>query len=595
MKLLERNLSRVQSRADQLARRNDRFSTLRLVVVLGGAVLTLLLWNNFRWVALGIALLTGLIFIALVIVHRRLRRRLRDHQDWLHIHRTHLARAGLDWAHIPLPPRRDSQPDHPYELDLDISGEQSLLHLLDTTASHQGSAVLRGWLLQPLLTTEAISVRQSQVGELSARFATALARAGRGAAVGETRLDADAPLQWLQADSGPAVPRPLLIVLGLLCLLTAALFIVDQVAGIGPLWAVSFVIYVALSLTQLRAAASFRVLAFGLRDVFQSLDSVFDFLEQVDTAGKPRLAGLLTPFKAADRPSHELRALNLTLAAGSLQGNVIVWAVLNALLPWDLFFAYRLGRQRARLLGLLPQWLTIWHDLEALSALHTFGWLNPGYAQPRTALGEPLAMEARQVGHPLIAHEARVCNDFSLGPAEVVLLTGSNMSGKSSFLRTLGINRVLAQAGAVVCAEALTFTPSRLFSCIRVSDSLAAGYSYFYAEVLRLKALLDALQADARVPLFYLIDEIFKGTNNRERLLGSQAYLTALMQGRGAGLVSTHDLELAGVPGVVNYHFADQVAAGELRFDYRLRAGVSPSTNALRIMALAGLPVGAAG
>jgi hypothetical protein len=301
-----------------------------------------------------------------------------------------------------------------------------------------------------------------------------------------------------------------------------------------------------------------------------------------------------------------LRALNITLAAGSLQGNVIVWALLNALVPWDLFFAWRLGRQRAALRGLLPRWLEVWHELEALTALHTFGWLNPGYVEPRTSpptafgVSNPVAslpgegelmMEGRQVGHPLIAHEARVCNDFQLRRESVVLLTGSNMSGKSSFLRTVGINIVLAQVGAVVCAESMTLQPLRLFSVIRVSDSLAAGYSYFYAEVLRLRALLDALQAKEPVPLLYLIDEIFKGTNNRERLLGSQAYLTALMGGRGAGLVSTHDLELASLPGLVNYHFADQVRDGELHFDYRLREGVSPSTNALRIMALAGLPV----
>lgn len=600
--LLDRNITRVQNRLAALSRRNDRLSTVRLLVVLTGAVLTLLLWNNFQPIALSLALLTAVIFTGLVILHRRLRSRLRSAQDWLHIHRTHVARATLDWSHIPAPPRRDAQADHPFELDLDITGSQSLLHLLDTTATHQGHDLLRHWLLNPLLTADAITARQAQVRELSARFTTALARSSRGAAVGDSRLDTEPSLQWLTADAGPQVPARLLIILAGLCLLTAVLFIINQVAQIGPFWAISFVIYVAISLTQLPAAASFRVLAFGLRDVFQSLDSVFRFLERVDTAGKPTLTARLQPFKGTDRPSRQLRSLNLTLAAGSLQGNVILWATLNALVPWDLFFAYRLGQQRATLRGLLPQWLTIWHELEALAALRTFGWLNPEYDQPRTSPPSSIAvaslpgegklmMEARQIGHPLIAHESRVCNDFRLQSNTVVLLTGSNMSGKSSFLRTLGINRVLAQVGSVVCAESLSLEPARLFSVIRVSDSLAAGYSYFYAEVLRLKALLDALKADDPTPLFYLIDEIFKGTNNRERLLGSQAYLTALMAGRGSGLVSTHDLELATVPGLLNYHFADQVANGELRFDYRLREGVSPSTNALRIMALAGLPV----
>jgi DNA mismatch repair ATPase MutS len=195
------------------------------------------------------------------------------------------------------------------------------------------------------------------------------------------------------------------------------------------------------------------------------------------------------------------------------------------------------------------------------------------------------------LGHPLIAHEQRVCNDFTMDTSKVTMLTGSNMSGKSSFLRTLGVNLVLANAGAVVTADSLQMSLFRIYTCIKVSDSLAEGYSYFYAEVRRLKALLDALEKPDLLPLFFLIDEIFKGTNNRERLLGSEAYIQALLGKHGTGAISTHDLELASLRGLSNYHFADQVCDGQLTFDYKLQVGVSPSTNALRIMRLAGLPI----
>lgn len=205
-----------------------------------------------------------------------------------------------------------------------------------------------------------------------------------------------------------------------------------------------------------------------------------------------------------------------------------------------------------------------------------------------------MTFAAAALGHPLIAHEQRVCNDFQMDTASVTMLTGSNMSGKSSFLRTLGVNLVLANAGAVVNASSLHTSLFRIYSCIKVSDSLAEGYSYFYAEVRRLKALLDALDKTDALPLFFLIDEIFKGTNNRERLLGSEAYIHALAQAgeHGTGAISTHDLELASLSGLSNFHFADQVRDGQLTFDYKLRPGVSPTTNALRIMRLAGLPVG---
>jgi DNA mismatch repair ATPase MutS len=169
------------------------------------------------------------------------------------------------------------------------------------------------------------------------------------------------------------------------------------------------------------------------------------------------------------------------------------------------------------------------------------------------------------------------------------------MAGKSSFLRTLGLTLCMAYAGGVVDAAAVRVSPFRLFTCVRVSDSVTEGFSYFYAEVRRLRALLDALNAPHAYPLFFLIDEIFKGTNNRERLIGSRAYIRALAGARGIGVISTHDLELVRLadelPGVVNYHFREDVIDGNMVFDYTLRHGPSPTTNALKIMELAGLPI----
>ena len=189
-----------------------------------------------------------------------------------------------------------------------------------------------------------------------------------------------------------------------------------------------------------------------------------------------------------------------------------------------------------------------------------------------------------------------MCNDFTLTHlGEIALITGSNMSGKSTFLRTLGVNLCLAYAGAPVHATALQTVLLRLFTCIKVSDSVTDGISYFYAEVRRLKALLQALDAAEPVPLCFLIDEIFRGTNNRERLIGSRAYISALTRGHGVGVISTHDLELVTLPDTVpnihNYHFREEVHAGRMVFDYQLRLGPCPTTNALRIMQMEGLPV----
>jgi DNA mismatch repair ATPase MutS len=183
----------------------------------------------------------------------------------------------------------------------------------------------------------------------------------------------------------------------------------------------------------------------------------------------------------------------------------------------------------------------------------------------------------------------------SLG--QVALITGSNMAGKSTFLKTVGINLCLAYAGGPACAQRMSAIPLRLHTCMRISDSISDGYSYFYAEVRCLRRLLDRLDEppEHAPPLLYLIDEIFRGTNNRERMIGGQAYTRALIGARGTGLIATHDLELAhlaeGDPRVSNFHFRDEVGDGRLIFDYRIHPGPSPTTNALKIMEMEGLPV----
>jgi DNA mismatch repair ATPase MutS len=314
----------------------------------------------------------------------------------------------------------------------------------------------------------------------------------------------------------------------------------------------------------------------------------------------PHLAQLCTPFlDPAHRPSLYFARIGRVVAAMGLRANPLLAFLLNALLPWDFYFAYRLSRYKADLAGRVPSWLEIWFDLEALSSLANLAYLNPGYVLPAflpaVKDGQPL-FRAQSLGHPLIPAGEKVCNDFSVPElGRVAVITGSNMAGKTVFMKTVGVNLALAQAGGPVDAASLETLPFRLFTSMRIADSVTDGISYFYAEVRRLKALLAELEADQTWPLFYFIDEILRGTNNRERRLGSRAYVSALAGRRGVGLIATHDLELAGladeVPQVRNYHFRDQVADGRMIFDYLLRPGPSPTTNALRIMQMEGLPV----
>jgi DNA mismatch repair ATPase MutS len=310
------------------------------------------------------------------------------------------------------------------------------------------------------------------------------------------------------------------------------------------------------------------------------------------------LAEICAPFVDQDkRPSVEIRRLGTLAAALGVRTNPLLWFLVHLVLPWDFIFTHRLEQLRNELAHLLPRWLDAWYELEALNSLANFAYLNPHYVFPEIS-SEDNRFAAQNLGHPLLSYETRVCNDFELDQhRRIVILTGSNMAGKSTFLRTIGVNLSLAYAGSPVNANNLQTSLFRPFTCIKVSDSVQDGLSYFYAEVKRLTALLTAAKTDDPLPLLFLIDEIFRGTNSRERLIGSRSYIRALSNSNVVGLVATHDLELVKladeIDGVVNFHFREDVSDGRMVFDYRLRSGPCPTTNALTIMRLEGLPVDA--
>ncbi len=279
--------------------------------------------------------------------------------------------------------------------------------------------------------------------------------------------------------------------------------------------------------------------------------------------------------------------------------NFVLRGILNAVMPWDFFLVNRINKMKSVLAGDLPTWLEVLTELEASVSLANFAYLSPEYTFPAIVTSHDqssVTFETTDLGHPLIRDGQRVGNDFSFRDVgEIVLITGSNMSGKSTFLKTIGINLCLAFAGGPVNARRLRTSLFRLYSCIKINDSVTDGFSFFYAEVRRLKGLLNELKREHQVPVLFLIDEIFKGTNNRERLIGSRSYIQSLAGQHGLGAVSTHDLELTHlsdkIPGLANYHFKEEVQNGEMVFDFKLREGPCPTTNALKIMRMEGLPV----
>lgn len=588
---LQRQIIQLQRYIDALQQQGDRWSARRLWTFFGGGLLGLLVFQ-FGGALFGYAIwLVALgLFVQAVYHHRRIGARLTRYQHWQQIKRQHIAQMTVDWDQLPAPIDVAVPEQHPFAYDINVIGTRSLLHLTDTAMTHEGGQLLADWLLQ----TEPIpadTMRRQQFVQQTRdlwRFRDKLRLHGRLAGP-QQRIHGQYILDWFTQNPNDSNLGQAVAITWGLAALTAILLVAFVTETLPPLFIASLGLYVTLLYQHNEAIAQRFSATRGLHRQLSRLQAVFAFLENTH---HPLLDDYLAPFHQ-DKPSRALRRLTQLMVASSAQQNPFLGFFLNLVMPYDLTIAYLLEREKVKLKTKVEAWLAAWFELEALHSLANFAYLNPEQVFPQ--FERETGWRAVAIGHPLLKDEHRVTNDFTMDYThDVVIITGSNMSGKSTFLRTLGANMALAYAGGAVQAEQLSLAWFRLFTCIKVSDSINDGISYFYAEVRRLKALLAALDCDHPYPLFFMIDEIFKGTNNRERLIGSRAYIRTVAQKNGVGLVATHDLELVKLAddfsAIRNFHFREDVIGGRMVFDYQIRQGPSPTTNALKIMAMEGLP-----
>jgi ABC-type multidrug transport system fused ATPase/permease subunit len=601
-------MGRLSKRIDRLDRRSNRLSWTRVAIFFGGLALSVLAFFVNGWLCAALVVITLLAFGIVAYYHGKIDRSLARHSLLLHIRRTQIARMRLDWEHIPDLYQPALRAEHPFEVDLDITGPHSLHRLLNTAVSQEGSTRLANWLLETRPDLAAVQQRQELVRELTqlVRFRDKLSLSGIETIASRhmaEQVEGERLLRWL-AQHKPSNKLPLLFwATTLLNALTLILFVLSLFVAMPQLWIFTLLGGLFLFFVTAQQRGDIFEDASYLRYAFATLSAVFTYLERYPYGRHSRVKQLCEPLweRRDQSPSRLLQRVGRIASAATLKSNGLLWLIVNALVPWDVYCAYRLSQYKERIAQRLPIWLDVWFELEALCSLATFAYLNPEYTLPEVVPNEELdahtvRFEAQDLGHPLILVEKKVVNSFELDRlGEVIIITGSNMAGKSTFLRTLGVNLCLAYAGGPVNARSLRASLFRIFTCIRVSDSVTEGYSYFYAEVRRLRRLLDALEQTGDYPLFFLIDEIFKGTNNRERLIGSRAYIRALVGHNCVGAISTHDLELVkladSLPQVQNYHFREEVVDGNMVFDYILRPGPCPTTNALKIMQMEGLPV----
>ena len=600
----EAYLRRLQDRklAAQVHRRSSMlFSYARLVIFIAGAVM---LWPVLFDSTLGLVwlLLPFAAFIAVARAHEReIRKQLRMERAASYYERA-LDRLDDRWAGQGNPGAGFIDPCHPYAADLDLFGEGSLYELLCTARTASGERTLAGWLAAPA-DPATLRHRQQAVEELRDKLDLRedLAVLGtEGSAV-----DPDGLIAWGAAPAVLDSRWPTWVAAALAVFNLAALYgFVAWALGAPGNPGTNLINGPTPLVVAVLASAGFAALfsrrvgqVLGHADRPERdlllLSQVLSRLER-ERFESPRLAELRSALDAAGKPpSSRIARLVWLVELNEARRNMVFapFATL-ILLATQLGFAMeRWRRTSGRAVGC---WVDAVGQLEALSALAGFAYENPDHPFPEFADGGP-CFEGRALGHPLLPKDRSVTNDVSLGNGlQLMLISGSNMSGKSTLMRTVGVNAVLALAGAPVDAVRLRLSPLNIGACMRVTDSLQEGMSHFYAEIKRLSQLVDL--GRGAPPLLFLLDEVLHGTNSHDRRIGAEALIRGLVRQGSIGMVTTHDLALTKIaddldPRAVNVHFEDRLEDGKIVFDYRLREGVVRKSNALALMRAVGLEV----
>jgi hypothetical protein len=646
---------------DMYSRRSLRNANLSLALIAGALVcLGGWLWRGSPALLYAAGLL-GLGFVVSFIHHGRVDTTLRRYTELYAINAEGLLRMRRDWDALPLrqppesrPARKarsgfgqlfapfipvaapaapaaepaEGTPNVPsFAADLDLLGHASLQHLLNTPTTSVGQQRLRDWLLTPAPHPVARQ-RQPAVAELAPLNDLRDEFALRGRLMGAAQERAfERPyaefLRWAEAAPWLAERDWLLWAARTLPLVTLGLFLAQQLGLFPyPLWLIGAAVGVIVTATIGRAVDQQIDAVAERQAVFAAYAELFKLIGDQPFVA-PALQQLQRDlFANSVRADQQMARLGRLMALADLRGWMFFYPIQIVTL-WNVHVLWLLERWQHSAGTHARTWLAVLGDFEALAALSTLAhdnpsWIFPELYDPRrhtqdTKEDQPAEqhaassfvdanIEAVRLGHPLLPPDACVGNDVILGPPGTFLLvTGSNMSGKSTLLRAIGVNVVLAQAGGPVCAAALRVPPLALATSMRVQDSLEQGISYFMAELQRLKEVVDTAaqvgRAGERTPLF-LLDEILHGTNTTERQIAARRIILHLLSLGATGAVSTHDLALADAPEFATIsrpvHFTEQFTRGadglSMTFDYQLRPGTATSTNALKLMEMIGLP-----
>lgn len=568
---------------------DGRFANARGAAFLAGLGAALLAWR-FPQVSPWWLLLPAVVFVVLVVLHDGVRRRWTLAKKAIRYYQVALARMEDRWPGNGPDGARYADPHHPFSSDLDLFGRGSLFQLLCCARTRAGEDTLASWMAG-LAEAAVVHPRQHAVAELTNSVDLREQLALLDAEVHD-ELDPQRLLAWCNSPAHP-VSWKWRLAAGVLGVAGAASVVAWLAfdAGLSPL---ILVLLAELALAwPLRArfkevARSADEAGNGLRILSQVLSIIEQQKFQSD--GLRMVSQRLET--EDDRPSVRIAQLHQRIQnlVNTMQNQL--FAPIAFLLGLPVHFLHAIEAWRADTGAHVAEWLQSAGEFEALMSLGGYAFEHPHDRFPEVTSGPP-GFHAEGMAHPLLPAVLAVRNDFSIGSdLRLVIVSGSNMSGKSTLMRTIGINLVLALAGAPVRAQRLTTTPLQIGTAMRVHDSLQQGMSLFFAVITRLKQIVDLSRGPQ--PLLFLIDEILQGTNSRDRRTGAEGVIRKLVDNGAMGVVTTHDLALTEIVGsfgnrAINIHFEDRLEDGRMIFDYRIRPGVVERSNALELMRMMGL------
>lgn len=572
----------------------NRISLLRVLLFVAGFAGLILFYRSGTWTVVLTVCCTFLPFFILVKVHNRLYFRKEQLETQLKLNQDEL--KGLEGDYSVFDEGREFiDAGHPYSYDLDLFGRKSLFQALGRTCTHIGKQTLATWMQHHLTEKTAIETRQESIRDMSRRmeFREAFRVTGsinRGADSDEEEIS-----RWSQTPSVLqhlwwvklclwAVPsiNILLLALGLLHILSLSWF------------GMMFTVFVILSFGLIQRGTLIQE-TYGKKLKTLNRYAKLITLAKGETWQAPALRELTDKLDIdGHSPAEALMQLSKELDRLDLRNNQLLYVILEGSMFFQLRQIVRIERWKARYGKYLMGWLEAVGELDALCSLGTFAYNHPAYTYP-TIAGQPFCFLARNMGHPLMPEAQCVKNDATIPSRPYFLIiTGANMAGKSTYLRTIGVNYLLACMGCPVCCESLTLYPAHLITSLRTTDSLSDNESYFFAELKRLKRIIDLL--DEGQELFIILDEILKGTNSADKQKGSLDLIRQFMRLKADGIIATHDLLLGTLADqfpeyIRNYCFEADIKDNELTFSYRLREGVAQNMNACFLMRKMGITI----